>query len=70
MTNKPMLVTEINDANQAKEQWLKRKLDIDESGLFDYDRPLKEIRTKSLNPFQKKVVQYGFAGAVMRYVLP
>lgn len=55
---------------QAGRACLQRQLEIDEANLPDYERPLKRITKKSKNPFQKLASQYGFAGAVYKYIAP
>lgn len=58
----------IEYAEIARQEWLKRKLEIDESGLPDYERPLFPMKK------QKKVWSaaacYAFAGNIIRSVLP
>lgn len=39
-----MKTNNINDCHTASRVWLKEKLEREEYYLYDYDRPLKEMR--------------------------
>lgn len=60
----------IQDTYTAGREWMKRRLELDEFTLPDYERPLKTITEKGKSPFQKQIAQYGFAQAVFKNFLP
>lgn len=62
--------TKINDKHTAAEMWLRRKLEIEELNLPDYERPLFVKKEKGKSHWQKKVAQYGFAMSCYKYIAP
>ncbi len=58
-----ILSSKINDTYTASQEWLRRRLEIDEILLPDYNRPLK-LLPRSMNPFTSEVIKKAFASAV------
>lgn len=65
-----MLISKINDSNQAAQIWLQKKLEIDEMVLPDYERPTKVIKEIGQTPFQSEVARYGFLTAIVKNITP